>query len=207
MRILFAGVVLFCAMAASVANADIVGTYVDATLSNTTPGSAITAVDDGQDTDNLWFVRARTEPTNWDVLVSNSPTEDSPALTTTVSGVANGSYNVYAVYWVGTNEEQDWNIQAGLAGGSLSVFGEDVGSATGFVVDDKQQRQALIGQVSVTNGSFAVTIDDGGRMTELVDYRSWYDGVSYEPVPEPSLFVLTLTGMLGLLAYAWRKRK
>ena len=33
------------------------------------------------------------------------------------------------------------------------------------------------------------------------------DNVRFSAVPEPSTFVLLGTGLFGLLAYAWRKRK
>ena len=35
-------------------------------------------------------------------------------------------------------------------------------------------------------------------------YPGWLAG---EAVPEPSTFALLATGLIGLLAYAWRKRK
>ena len=72
------------------------------------------------------------------------------------------------------------------------------------------ERYALLGQVNVTSGSFAVNIDDyGGPTYAGTDVRSWYDGVSYQAVasPEPSAMVLLVTALFGLLAYAWRKRR
>ena len=40
----------------------------------------------------------------------------------------------------------------------------------------------------------------------LVDYLRFTPG-AYAPVPEPSTLTLLAAGLLGLLAYAWRKRK
>ena len=90
-------------LAAGSTNAGMIGTYVDATTSNTGPGADFSASDN--DTDNLWFVDStRTHCENGNVVVSNGygitgDAEDSPTLTTTVSGLANGTYNVYAIYW------------------------------------------------------------------------------------------------------------
>ena len=36
---------------------------------------------------------------------------------------------------------------------------------------------------------------------------AWVDNFSVTGVPEPSTLGLLITGLLGLLAYAWRKRK
>jgi hypothetical protein len=37
---------------------------------------------------------------------------------------------------------------------------------------------------------------------------TWFAGIqAVHPIPEPSTIVLLGTGLFGLLAYAWRKRK
>jgi hypothetical protein len=36
---------------------------------------------------------------------------------------------------------------------------------------------------------------------------SWADDVHFESVPEPSSFMLVVSSLVGLMAYAWRKRK
>jgi hypothetical protein len=50
----------------------------------------------------------------------------------------------------------------------------------------------------------AVTGDASGATQ--VDYIRLTAG-AYAPTPEPTTFALLVTGMIGLLAYAWRKRK
>ena len=107
----------------NMANAGYIGTYVDATTSNTTPSSAF-EMTTGSDYDNLWFVEARAGCGNGDVLASNAPVENSPMLTTAVSGVANGSYNVYVQYWVSSEVELGaaWNIQAAISGSPLVTY-------------------------------------------------------------------------------------
>jgi hypothetical protein len=187
------------ALVAGGANADLIGTYVDADQSNTTPGTAFSVTE--SDTDNLWHLDAsRSYCQNGNVIVAQTDAEDPPMLTTTVSGVANGTYNVYAVYWRHT-VDQFWAIDAGLQGGSMLVC-DSTGIPTGNSTPDKQQCSMLLGQAIVTSGSFAVNIAERPDAS-----RGWYDGISYQAVPEPSAIAFMVTGLLGLLAYAWRKRK
>jgi hypothetical protein len=206
--------VSFMAMVAALtvgrASAALIGTYVDATTSNTTPSSAFPTTE--SDEDNLWFVESRTGCRNNDVLASNGSPEDSPMVTTTVSGLANGAYNVYVNYWVNTNSDAQWNVQSAISGNTLVTYDKTNGTATGVTFNSIiHERQALLGQVTVTNGSFAVDVDDWSGTRPCLDYdvRTWYDGVAYEAVatPEPGTLALMAIGMVGLLAYAWRKRK
>jgi hypothetical protein len=185
---------------AGVANAGYIGTYVDADSSNTTPAFSVGE----SDTDNLWALDAsRTFAGNGNVIVAQTDSEDPPMLTTTVAGLANGSYDVYAVYWMHTNG-QFWCVDAALAGGSTVVC-DSSGILTGNLGDDdKAQYSILLGQATVTDGSFAVNVFEHAGAS-----RGWYDGVSYvaQEVPEPSTMVLVVAGLCGLLAYAWRKQK
>jgi hypothetical protein len=202
-------------LAATVANADLVGTYVDATPGdNTLPGSAFSTVEGRSDTDNLWtpyagFGFGRSDS----MIASQGDMEDSPLLTTTVSGLENGTYNVYAIYEAKPTDGADWQIQAAISGQPLVTYNGTSGTATGTTWQDGAlvERQVLLGNVAVSDGTFAVDIDDwAGTRPGNEDFRTWYDGVSYvaaAPSPEPSSIALLITGLLGLLAYAWRKRR
>jgi hypothetical protein len=197
--------VLVCAiavtLAAGVANAEIVGTYVDATMSNTTPSSAFSVTE--SDYDNLWYVDAgRTYCENGDIMAANTGTETCPMLTTTVTGLTNGSYDVYAVYW--THSTAMWAVDAAVVGGPTVACNQWNGTPTGVTTEDKLEYQILLGQVNVTGGSFTVNV----APREGYD-RGWYDGVSYQavPAPEPSAVALVGMGAISLLAYAWRRRK
>jgi hypothetical protein len=199
--------ILMCAialtLAARVASADIVGTYVDATTSNTTPSSAFSATE--SDTDNLWYVdTGRTYCENGNVMVAQTTDEWAPTLTTTVSSLANGAYNVYAVYWTNSNLGNDWAIDASVGGGEAVACNQYWGTLTGKTASEKEERYMLLGQVNVTDGSFAVNV------AQREGYqRAWYDGVSYQavPTPEPSAMAIIVVGALSLMAYAWRKRR
>jgi hypothetical protein len=208
--------VVMVGAAAVVANAEaMVGTYVDATTSNTGPASAFSVTQ--SDTDDQWFVdTSRTYCEGGAVIVSQGGKpmndniepdvfEDAPLLTTTVTGLANGAYDAYLVYWA----KGDWTLQAAISGQSLATYdvssGTEVGdNGTGAIF----KRQVLLGTVSVTNGELKVDVDDYIAQPSVGDFRAWYDGVAYmaQPVPEPGTIALLASGLIGLLAYAWRKR-
>ncbi|MFA5204572.1 MAG: PEP-CTERM sorting domain-containing protein [Lentisphaeria bacterium] len=185
-------------LTAGSAAAGIIGTYVDATMANTTPSSAFSVVE--SDTDNLWYLSTgRSYCRDGNVMVTQSGMETAPMLTTTVSDLANGVYRVYAVYW--THTSQSWAINAALAGGATVACNRYVGTPTGNVADgDKKEFYILLGETTVTDHSFFVNV------VEREGYsRGWYDGLSYEMVPEPSVMALVLTGLLGLLSRCRRE--
>ena len=192
------GAVVFVALATA-ARADIVGTYVDATPSNTGPSSAFSVSQ--SDTDNLWHLDIeRDYARGGNVFVTQTDAETAPAITTTGTGVATGTYDVYAIFWTHTSDA--WGIDASLAGGPIVPCTQYTGTPTGVTTSDKVEQYNLLGRVSVTDGSFAVTVVERDGYS-----RGWYDGVTYQAVPEPTTLSLLVVGMLGMLAYAWRKRK
>jgi hypothetical protein len=194
--------VVMALAAASVVNAALIGTAVDATLDNTGPASAIISPE--SDTDHHWTLdTSRTGPLGNTVFVSQSSAENSPVLTTTVTGLSQGTYDVYLLYSAKEDLGASWSVSAALSGGTLVNYDVDDGTASGYDFDNAYGtvfgRQVLLGRVTGT--SFAVDVDDVSLR------RSWHDGVAYNAVPEPGTIVLLATGLLGLLAYAWRKRR
>jgi hypothetical protein len=146
-------------------------------------------------------------------------------LVTTVS-VPNGIYQVFAFFWSDrTGQADDWDITTGLAGSpaaqytttstgvfavssssqaapetsvtGLNVLGQ-TGDANGyddFIDGNRTLYVASIGTAVVDAGQFQVDVDG----SSLTSGRTWYDGVGYRLVPEPSSALMAGLGLLGLL--------
>ncbi len=156
-------------------------------------------------------------------------TADLSELATTVS-VPNGVYEIHVFFWDDTPSADvslSWNIQAGFTSGSLTSFtnaspgvfavnaasqaaasteilglnvlGDGADTYADYIDGNRVLFAAPLGQVTVTGGSFTVFID---HQTAAVQ-RTWYDGVGYTAVPEPSAGAL---GLLALLGVAARRR-
>lgn len=164
-------------------------------------------------------------------------TEDAPRLVTTITGLADGTYDLYAYFWSpGPGDvNQQWMLRAGLAnlGGDLTLYSRDttgittpvtpgaiasqVTSTAGFTVaptilseSGRNLWQASLGQMTVSGGAgtIQVFIDDYAN-PGTVNNRTWYDGVGYSvaAVPEPTSATLLGAGMFGLMVVCRRKRK
>lgn len=189
-------------------------TYVDATTSNTTfgDGSAFAPIGTTAN-DGNWGTR--TVFGNGGEIYTSVAAEDSPELRTTISGLAAGNYNVFAYYWVAgdgapTGNNQ-WDFATGLSTGATTEYawngGTQITSTAGFTVapliteGNRRLFQIDLGPVAADgSGNINVFINDNPGN----DDRTWYDGVGFEPVPEPSS-----TALLGLggLAMLLRRRR
>jgi hypothetical protein len=204
-------------LVASVASADIVGTFVKADLGNTDNAAGGddstwgTTTDDGGD--GLWCISVGSGSAHpsYDVypgrtvVQADGAWESVPNIVTTISGLTPGSqYDIRALY--GCHSAFDNTILAGLVPGSLSAYDKtaDVAVAGTYEFEGGvvNLHQALLGTASA-NASGEINVYIGA--TTL---RANYEGLSYEfnSVPEPGTMALLGTALIGLLAYAWQKR-
>ncbi|HYG24298.1 MAG TPA: PEP-CTERM sorting domain-containing protein [Verrucomicrobiae bacterium] len=159
--------------------------------------------------------------------------ENAPRLAVNLS-LANGTYNIYAYFWSPGTEtadnQQQWLLRAGLQNTAeeLQLYSRVLGVVTtpvnepgmqiatqvtsgdGFDVaptlfteNSRNLWEAYLGQAVVNNGTLQVFIDDYSPAT-TVNNRTWFDGVGFSVVPEPSSIALFGLGLAGMLA---RRRK
>jgi hypothetical protein len=172
--------------------------YVDASTGNTvrSDGSALAATGPSAaegNADSNWHWRTGTG-NNSDVLASGgSAAENAPALRTTLSGLSDGAYDIFAYFWA--NPAQDWRIQAGFAANDLQLYrdnGAQQAEASQFdpldpsVVLSGVSSSALyrlfVGRTAVSGGSAVnVFVDDFSANTTT---RTWYDGLGYALVTD-----------------------
>ncbi|TWT94122.1 hypothetical protein Pla108_38340 [Botrimarina colliarenosi] len=146
--------------------------------------------------------------------------EPSPLIQTTISGLTPGaSYQVNVHFWDPQSEVEDWNVSAGFTPASLQNYSREadatgpgsvasvLASSLAFDVAPTQfgpnsGREMLSGDLGVTAangaGEIIVYVDDLG--VSEVNRRSWYDGVSYQAVPEPTAALLIFSPLFALVA-------
>jgi hypothetical protein len=169
--------------------------YVDADRVNTTlaDGSALAATGPASGRgakDNTWH--ERTGFGNGGSLFTSNEygEEDAPTLKTTLTGVADGTYDVFAYFW--TDIDEQWIIEAGFAEDAM-VLCEKQGAQqaeTGEFDDtvltsqgaDWALYRAYVGRTDVAGGSLSVFIDDFENATTDGQQRVWYDGLGYAEV-------------------------
>lgn len=196
-------------------------TFVDAVDTTNTFDTATGSVNTswfetgtGANNSNDW--RSRSTFGNGGTIYEGGYTTDDPELTTELSGLSVGTYDVWVFFWDSSGGSNAWNIAAGLTSGSLTTYSfdglgdttseVDAGtlSFTASVVTSEGDRTLYgvnIGQAAVDGtGILDVFVDNGGASP---DDRTWYDGVGYELVPEPSAALL---GGLGALLLLRRRR-
>ncbi len=178
--------------------------------------------------DTGWSNRALADY-NGDTIFQALPdgsAENIPELTTRISGLADGTYEIWTFYWDQVvSTDQNWSIATGLTSGDLTTYSSPgqpavPGATTVNVTNaadlsfannpnvtrnngNNQMFGVYLGQVTVSGGSdidvFVDMLIDGASGTS----RTLYDGVGYALIPEPST---VLAGSLGALLLLRRRR-
>ncbi len=206
-------------------------TYFDASVSNTVGAvSGLVDWNDGNDVTNTngtatadgkW--RFRNDQGNngiWESTGSMAGAEDAVELKTTISGVADGTYEILLFYQSNTN----WPIRAGFTSnpnmnpiydetGALGTAGTNiVGSGLTFTGTTPAANAgedllfASLGQLAVTGGSFSVFVDDlpATSITPFsANNRSWYDGIGYRLSAPPSQFIDSVMTGSAFIGTTW----
>lgn len=90
-------------------------------------------------------------------------------------------------------------IQRDLFGAGLTA-GISVGASSASLLFPLANQEQTMSYVAPASGGISISFVGAGGGIQSV-------GVTVTPVPEPSICAVLLTGILGLLAYAWRKRR
>jgi hypothetical protein len=101
-----------------------------------------------------------------------------------------------------------WYQQNGIAAGTTGSF--TFGGHTETATNNGQTSAFILNNNYVVfSGATAVTADSNGSIFGSISNTASICGfqIMSSPAPEPGTLVLLGTGVLGLLAYAWRKRR
>jgi hypothetical protein len=96
-----------------------------------------------------------------------------------------------------------WYQQNGIAANSTGSF--TIGATT-LTSTNSGQIDAFIENDNYVHFR-GVAADGVGTITGTISSSAQFGGLQIMSIPEPSAFVLLGVGVVGLLAYAWRKRK
>ena len=129
--------------------------------------------------------------------------EPSPEIKTRISGLnPGGFYRIRVHFWDPQSLNEDWNVKAGFSSGNLTVFSREAAAVLNSVASPlastltydvaptqfgpNAARDMLAGDLGFTtaneSGEIYVYLDDFGVAD--VNQRTWYDGLSYEIVPD-----------------------
>lgn len=214
--------------AATVAHCAAAVIYVDATSGaggNTTlaDGSTFSPPLNGTTgVDNNWEQRTTFGSGGNIYEAGGEQLENAPELRTRISGLTPGvQHTIYIHFWDPGSTTEDWNIRAGftsnpgantlysaadatveLGGATAAVLANTLTYTTAPTIFTEGGRNLLAGLVGTAtadaNGQIDIFFDDLPNGT-TVNRRTWYDGISYEAVPEPGSCLLSLIGIAALL--------
>jgi hypothetical protein len=164
--------------------------YIDASTSNTTNADGNAFSPTGPSgiagaSDNLWHEYTGYGNGGSCFTAGESGTENSPALKTTISGLADGTYDVFAYFWC--DPAEDWGVRGGFESSDMLSFNKQSSQhaeaaqffGTVEVVDDEAiLYRVYIGRKEISGGaSVDVYIDDYDGSFTNKPTRTTYDGV------------------------------
>jgi hypothetical protein len=167
----------------------------------------------GPANDGLWDLRAFGNVATIYQNASTTAVVDNAQRLVTTATVVPGTYNVYAYFW--SDSSNQWRMRAsftdqagdiplyipGDAGVTQFYTGADATVlsstlmpnpfVTPVMIAEGNRRlyQIALGQLS-TATNLSVYIDDMGSTQTTFNERTWYDGIGYELVPEPTSCML-----------------
>lgn len=175
--------------------------YFDATAANTmyaAGGSLQTSTPSAGagPLDNLWHERTGVGNGGSVLASSESGTENAPQLKSTVGGLADGVYDVFAYFW--SDDDEDWRILAGLDSTNLvdfRRFSSQHAEADQFLAidavaangNDLELFRAYLGRTEVQNGSTITAFIDDWQSPVGSAIRTWYDGLGVALVSSAQL--------------------
>jgi hypothetical protein len=139
----------------------------------------------------------------------NTGADDVPRVVTSVGSLALNTYDVYLYFW-SDQAGSPWRIRAGLTDDAspLSLYiggAAPSGTPTPTQINtDSNGRfffQVNLGQVTGT--SINVFVEDAPATSN--NERTWYDGIGYSIIPEPSSLALAGMGVAAMLIFRRRK--
>ena len=107
-----------------------------------------------------------------------------------------------------TSSPANWAIRFGTISGMLAEKSGNGSSLSVGYLDDKSVSLTIANNNTHLGESLVIELYAISNTPSTIQ-SAQFDNVrlTYSSVPEPGTIVLLVTGLLGLLAYAWRKRK
>lgn len=206
---------------------DAVANTTGADGNTTINGALVTGSNTGTtSSDDLWRIRAVTEAAGGALWESDTttPAEGTSPLITSIS-LGPGAYNLYGVFRDQPGTESYWDAAFSLDGVNFTAFDYRHLKVKKALADGSEfTNPGIMGDIAAVGG--AIYFADIGQVTlaspTLVSIyiqgpeqdltgasppqtgntgqRTWYEGVGFELVPEPSGLTLTVCGLIGLVA-------
>jgi hypothetical protein len=141
-------------------------------------------------TDDNWHLHSGYGDAGGALVSSDAAPENAPMLRTSVAGVAEGLWDVFAFFW--SRPGEDWRIKAGFSASDMLVFrrhSSQQAETNAFiasvqcVVEDVALYRAYVGRMQLAAGStITVFVDDFDGSTSSGAQRTAYHGIGVAPV-------------------------